>query len=266
MLKKKAFAIVLTSLSLSLAACSAHATQEAAPSKKDKPEVKKEKTHWSYNGSEKWGDLDPSYAACANGKEQSPIDIEASQVKTNQDANDIKFNYKKTSFSVSNNGHTILDYPASNDDIIMAGKKYKLVQFHFHTPSEHQFNGKNFDMELHLVHQDAKGHTIVLGIMIKEGQENQALDDIWAQLPKEKTKEAVKIDKPVDLMSLLPKDKKSFRYNGSLTTPPCTEKVKWVVFKQPIEMSKTQIRVFRNIFPDNHRPVQAVNKREIIEK
>ena len=147
--------------------------------------------------------------------------------------------------------------------IVVDNKEYKLVQFHFHTPSEHQFNGKNFAMELHFVHKDENNQLAGLGLMIKEGTENTYLKKAWNVLPTEKTIENVKLAEPIDLMSLLPKNKNSFRYNGSLTTPPCSEAVKWVVLKEPIEMSKEQIDKFRKIFPDNHRPVQPLNEREV---
>jgi len=204
---------------------------------------------------------------CVDGIEQSPIDIEFSQVKADSHLSELKVNYTPTVFSLTNNGHTIQVNPSnSNNLIILDGVEYKLTQFHFHTPSEHQFNGKNFDMELHLVHKDAEGHIVVLGMMIKEGQKNIGLSTIWAHLPKEETTQDVQVQEPIDLLQLLPKNQKTFRYTGSLTTPPSTESVKWVILEQPIEMSAEQIQKFRSIFPDDHRPVQDLNGRIISEK
>ncbi len=115
--------------------------------------------HWSYEGEtgpEHWGDINPDYAACTNGKEQSPINIETSQVIDDEKLEDLDINYKPTGFSLSNNGHTIQANPSTKDNsLVVDNKEYKLAQFHFHTPSEHQFNGQNFDMELHLVHKEA---------------------------------------------------------------------------------------------------------------
>ncbi|WP_235867351.1 carbonic anhydrase family protein [Priestia abyssalis] len=136
---------------------------------------------------------------------------------------------------------------------------------HIKEKALHQFNGEQYDMELHLVHQDANGKLAVLGVMIQEGKENEKLASVWDLLPKEETEKDISVKEPVDLQALLPEDQTSFHYNGSLTTPPCTEEVKWIVFEQPIEMSKEQIQAFQRIFPDNHRPVQPLNEREIIK-
>lgn len=118
-------------------------------------------------------------------------------------------------------------------------------------------------MELHLVHKSEAGELAVVGIMLKGDAENKALADLWAKLPKQQTQEDVKLDSPIDLISLLPKDKWTFRYNGSLTTPPCSQSVKWIVMEQPIEVSKVQIDAYRAIFPDDHRPVQDIKGRVV---
>lgn len=226
-------------------------------------------THWSYSGEtkpEKWGDLDPQYKMCTNGKEQSPIDIEFSQVKHDSHLSKIKMDYQSTVFSLENNGHTIqANSHYSHNSITIDDVKYQFTQFHFHTPSEHQFNGKNLDMELHLVHKNAKGQIAVLGMLIKEGQENTRFSPIWDHLPQKETKDKIKIQDPLNLSEILPKDQKAFRYTGSLTTPPCTQNVKWVILEQPIEMSKEQIEKFVRIFPDDHRPVKELNGRVIVE-
>ena len=276
---KKIFYSFLMSFSiLSLAACSSAspdvAKNEAAKEVIAKEEEKKSNeahtAHWTYEGEtgpEHWGDLNPDFAACTNGKEQSPINIETSRVIEDEKIADLVINYKPTEFSLSNNGHTIQGNALTKDNsFIVDNKEYKLAQFHFHTPSEHQFNGKNFDMELHFVNQNANNQLAVLGLMIKEGASNPYLEKAWNVIPTEETTEAVKLTEPIDLMSLLPKDKDSFQYNGSLTTPPCSEAVKWIVLEEPIEMSKEQIDKFRNIFPDNHRPVQSLNEREVKEE
>ncbi|MFS0577066.1 carbonic anhydrase family protein [Sporosarcina sp. 179-K 3D1 HS] len=225
---------------------------------------------WSYEeetGPEHWGELDPSYSVCIKGNEQSPINIETSQVKTSEKLESLDIQYEPTDFSIVHNGHAIQANPAiQNNSIVVEGKEYKLAQFHFHTPSEHQFNGENLDMELHLVHQDGNGELAVLGIMIQEGEENEALASIWGALPKSETEEEVTIEEPVDLQALLPADQTSYFYEGSLTTPPCSEEVQWIVFENPIEMSKEQIQAYRQIFPGNQRPVQGLNEREIIKE
>jgi carbonic anhydrase len=277
MLKSKfIYSLLPASLSLSLVACSS-STIEAPREKETRMERESKETsadvhqevHWSYEGEtgpEHWDDLSSANSACLNGQEQSPINIEISQVKANQQLEKLEIHYISTKFSLTNNGHAVQGNPtATNNSIIVEGKEDKLVQFHFHTPSEHQFNGQNFDMELHLVHKDANNQLAILGVMIKEGALNTAFEKAWKILPKEETTEDIQLADPIDFMNVIPKDQHSFRYNGSLTTPPCSEEVKWIVLEQPIEMSKEQIDTFRQIFPDNHRPVQPLNERDVIK-
>ncbi|WP_409304182.1 carbonic anhydrase [Peribacillus sp. SCS-155] len=266
---KLIYSILSAGVCISLAGC---AQSETETRKEKDSGTKSEQTHaseWSYSGStgpEHWGDLDAANAACANGKEQSPINLENSKVKADARTENVEIHYKSTAFSLANNGHTIQGNPAAaGNSIILGGKEYKLAQFHFHLPSEHQMNGKNLDMELHLVHKDSDNQLAVLGLMIKNGDSNQALNKAWEVLPKEKTTEDVKLSEPIDLVSLLPKEQTTIQYRGSLTTPPCTEGVKWLVMEQPIQMSKDQIATFRELFPDNHRPVEPLNDREIVE-
>ncbi len=270
MKKKLVYPFLAVSLSFSLGACSEQTKETAAPKEKQATEAYGTHTaHWSYEGEtgpEHWGELDPSYSACINGNEQSPINIEFSQVKTNERLENIQIQYKPTPFSLVNNGHTVqANASPPTNSIVVEGNEYKLAQFHFHTPSEHQLNGQPYDMELHLVHQDANGKLAVLGVMIQEGKESEKLASIWDALPKEETEKDVTVEEEVDLQALLPVDQTSFHYNGSLTTPPCAEEVKWIIFEQPMEMSKEQIQAFQQIFPDNHRPVQSLNEREIIK-
>ncbi|MEH7342325.1 carbonic anhydrase family protein [Bacillus sp. JJ1532] len=267
--KKIFYSLLMSFLVLSLVAYSSISPDAAKYDvvNKKKKSIDVHTAHWSYEGEtgpEHWGDINPDYAVCTNGKEQSPINIQTSQVIEDDKIANLDINYKPTRFSLSNNGYTIQGNPSTLDNsFVVDNKEYKLAQFHFHTPSEHQFNGQNFDMELHFVHKDANNQLAVLGLMIKEGASNIYLEKAWNVIPTEETTKDVKLTKPIDLMSLLPKNKDSFRYNGSLTTPPCSEAVIWAVLEEPIEMSKEQIDKFRNIFPDNHRPVQSLNEREV---
>ncbi|MGM9950179.1 MAG: carbonic anhydrase [Lysinibacillus sp.] len=267
-------AVVFTS---ALVGCSQQTTENNAPKTPAVTEAKKKEegqeqdlhtVQWSYTGDEGpefWGTLDPSYAVCVDGSEQSPINIELPAVKTSGMIESVDTHYEPSSFSIINNGHTIQANTVSeNNKMVLEGAEYRLVQFHFHTPSEHEFNGEQYAMELHLVHQDENGKLAVLGVMIQEGEINNNLQAIWDMLPGEKTEEEIAMDAPLDLGALLPEDQAFFHYNGSLTTPPCTEDVEWVVFEQPIEMSKEQIEAFQQIFPDNHRPVQPINAREVV--
>lgn len=268
MKKKLFYAFLAGSLSFSLGGCSGQTKETSEPKEEEALEAEnKHSTQWSYEGEtspKNWGKLDTLYSECVNGKEQSPINIEISEVQPNHALDDVRITYQPTVFTFKNNGHTVQANTSEiNNSIVVEGTEYKLAQFHFHQPSEHQFNGKNFEMEIHLVHQDKNNKLAVLGIMIKEGSKNKSLAEIWSKLPKKETKEEIKLIQPINLTSLLPKSRKSFQYNGSLTTPPCSEKVEWVVLEQPIEMSKAQINAFGKIFPDNHRPVQPLNERDI---
>lgn len=268
MRKKFVYPFLTGSLIFSLGAC----TEKTKETPDTNGEVKKahssQTAHWSYEGEtgpEHWGEFQAN-SECVNGSEQSPINIEFSQVKTDKKLENIQIHYEPIPFTLVNNGHTVqANATTESNRILVDGNVYKLAQFHFHTPSEHQFNGQNYDMELHLVHKDANGKIAVLGVMIQEGKENEKLASIWDVLPKEETAEDISVQERVDLQGILPQDQSSFHYNGSLTTPPCTEEVKWVIFEQPIEMSKEQIQAFRQIFPDNHRPVQPLNDRELLE-
>ncbi|WP_432361596.1 carbonic anhydrase [Sporosarcina sp. UB5] len=274
--KKTFYSLFMSFLVLTLAACSTTSPDVAkndATNKEgeEKKSNEQQTAHWSYEGEtgpEHWGNLSPDFAACTSGQEQSPINIVTEQAIDDEKITDLAITYKPTTVSLSNNGHTIQATPSNLDNsIVVDNKEYKLAQFHFHTPSEHQFNGQYFDMEVHFVHKDENNKLAVLGLMIKEGAANPHLEKAWNVIPTEETTEDVNLTEPIDLMSLLPLDKDSFRYNGSLTTPPCSEAVKWVVLETPIEMSKEQIDTFRNIFPDNNnRPVQPLNQREVKEE
>lgn len=267
------FPVVSFLLALPLTACSSNISQETSgkehQEERDRAEIRR--THdWSYdgeNGPEHWDDLDPANAVCANGKEQSPINIVMARVIESEQLKKMEINYTPSDFSLVNNGHTIQANARTMDNIVTArGKEYTLVQFHFHAPSEHQFNGQHFDMELHLVHKDEKDQLAVIAVMMKEGMSNRVLANVWSALPEEETAEGVKLSAPVDLMSILPKDQQSFQYRGSLTTPPCSEAVQWIVLGKPIDISKEQIDAFRQIYPNNHRPIQALEDRKVMEK
>jgi carbonic anhydrase len=259
--------LLAASVFLSMAACASVPPSPPQTAPEANKETAANPPHWSYEGDtgpNKWASIDPSFSKCADGTEQSPIDIELADVKLDKTLEDIKINYKPTTFTVMNNGHTIQANDASgSNSIVLDGVEYKLVQMHFHKPSEHQINGQNFDMEGHLVHKNSAGKLAVLGFIIKVGNENKELAEMWSKLPPKETEADITLDKSVDLANLLPKEKKSFRYSGSLTTPTCSEGVKWVVMEQAIEMSKGQIDAFGSIFPHNKRPVQPLNNRQV---
>ncbi|WP_106767865.1 carbonic anhydrase [Paenibacillus faecalis] len=218
------------------------------------------KTEWSYEGAtgpEHWGDLSPEYAKCSTGLNQSPVPLMNQGKKTDSK---MTFHYEAFVPTIVNNGHTIqVDVPEGNYALI-DGEKYNLLQFHFHTPSEHTYNGKLLEMEIHLVHQNEQGNLAVIGMFIKEGSANKSLDLIFNNLPASQ-EEPVTTDEKITLNSLFHKKSKFITYDGSLTTPPCTEGVTWYVFDKPVKLTRTQIDAFKDIFPNNSRPVQPLNDR-----
>jgi len=235
------------------------------PAEKPTVEVKHE-VHWGYEGEggpDHWGILKPEFALCGTGITQSPIDINKTY-KTKLEA--IEIAYKETPLKIINNGHSIQINYAPGSFIMVDGKKYELLQFHFHAPSEHTVKSKFFDMEMHLVHKNEQGELAVVGVFMKKGQMNKIIQVLWDNLPKEVNKENVVSGISVNASGLLPKERSYYHYFGSLTTPPCSEGVNWSVLKTPIEVSEAQIEKFRTIMGvDNNRPVLPVNKRFVLE-
>lgn len=220
--------------------------------------------HWAYEGEEgpeHWGTLLPEFEVCLKGKSQSPIDIrdviQAAKVVP------IKFNYATDASEILNNGHTVQANIAAGSSIIVDGIEFQLKQFHFHTPSENLIHGETFPMEMHLVHADKDGNLAVVGVMIKEGKENTALAKLWTQMPHADEKNA--LNSKVSPSSLLPESRDYYRFDGSLTTPPCSEGVRWLVLKEPITASKAQVEAFAEVVHEhNARPVQPVGARIIV--
>ncbi len=220
--------------------------------------------HWGYQGEagpEHWGDLSADFEACKSGSNQSPINI-TGDIKDGE--GDLTFSYNPSNIKVVNNGHTIKVSYEGDSTITTGGKTYKLIQFHFHTPSEHKINGKAADMVAHLVHQSDDGSLAVVGVLMNAGAENEIVSSIWSNIPPE---EGVEKDAGVqiNIADVLPDNKGYYNYTGSLTTPPCSEGVNWFVLGTPVEASQDQIDAFKKIFPKSVRPVQPANDR-IIEK
>ena len=220
------------------------------------------KAHWGYEGDEgpsHWGDLSNDYATCKTGKSQSPINID---LTTTAKLANIKFNYQASAIDVVNNGHTIQVNYAQGSTLSVGGKNYKLLQFHFHSPSEHEVNGKPYDMVAHLVHQAADGQLGVIGVLMKVGKANSVIASIWNHMPKESGGHNV-VDATLNVAELLPSNHRYYNYSGSLTTPPCSEGVNWMVMQTPVEISAEQVSAFTAIFAKSVRPVQPNNGRLI---
>lgn len=221
--------------------------------------------HWDYKGEgdpARWGDLKPEYAACKTGQAQSPIDIPAETAAVK--AGNITLNYSNVPLKVVNNGHTIQVNNSAANTADINGQAYELVQFHFHGPSEHTVGGKGSDLELHLVHKNAEGKLAVIGLMLDKGTENPLVSQIWSNLPTDINQEKEVAGSALDLKAALPADLAYYHYQGSLTTPPCSEGVMWYVLQNRGSVSEAQIAQFTGIFHGDARPVQPLNGREVV--
>lgn len=219
---------------------------------------------WSYQGEgapEHWAKLNQDYNRC-NGFNQSPINI-TQTIKS--DIAPLKFNYHATAQSMLNNGHTIQVNFTDGGDLHLDGDIFHLKQFHLHTPSENQIEGKSYPLEAHFVHMNKQGALAVVGVMYAEGLQNLSLAKLWNQLPKEINTE-IQLSQEIQAAEFLPKQQQYYRFNGSLTTPPCTEGVRWIVFKDIQTASSEQIKAFAALMQHgNSRPIQPVNARIILE-
>ncbi|WP_316364454.1 carbonic anhydrase [Candidatus Thiodiazotropha sp. CDECU1] len=243
-------------------------------------------SHWGYSGAtgpDEWDSLSKEYALCGSGKRQSPVDI---WNETPSDLYPLQFQYQPIPLLVLNNGHTLqANYntlgqeekvtiggksypvqrkPVHNSTLMLGDVPYKLLQFHFHTPSEHAHEGERYAMEVHLVHKSADGNLAVIGVLLKRGKENptlrKVLDNVSGNINEVKLAQGVTIN----AADLLPADRQLFHYSGSLTTPPCSENVNWFVMKTPVEVSDAQVKQFARLVGKNARPLQPMHWRSML--
>lgn len=220
--------------------------------------------HWGYEGDirpEKWSELSPEYAGCKIGKNQSPVDIEHTY-STSLEPLDI--HYSIAPQDMVNNGHTIQVTPANDSGYLqLANDRYALKQFHFHSPSENLIKGKSFPLEGHFVHSDKNGNLLVMAVMFEAGAQNKQIDLLLDSLAA--VGASKHLNEPVEVDALLPKQHGYYRFAGSLTTPPCSEGVTWIVLKTPVTVSETQIKRFESVLHHNNRPVQPLNGRLVVD-
>jgi len=220
--------------------------------------------HWGYKGKEgpeHWASLTPEYGECS-GKNQSPINLTHF---VEADLKDIQINYKPGGSQIVNNGHAIQINYKEGSSIVLDGKTYNLLQFHFHAPSENLIDGKSYPMEGHFVHSDSDGNLLVIAVMFDYGEENTALDSLWPIMPKHAGDKHA-LTHLFDASTLLPDVSDYYRFNGSLTTPPCSEGVRWIVLKDSVQVSKKQIHKFKKVMKvHNNRPVQELNARVVLQ-
>jgi carbonic anhydrase len=264
---------------LGAAACTSSEAPKAEPAKPSSPQVATRPVaapagvpHWTYEGEEgpaSWGKLSPDFGACTAGRSQSPIDIGKTKSASLPELRaafrpaELKIAHHEHHADAINNGHTIQVNYTEGDKLTVGDATYELVQYHFHSPSEHTIRGKHSPMEMHLVHKSASGDLAVVGVLIEEGAHNAAFDPVWSNLPKAKGVESHFEHVKVNVDDLLPKTRTTWRYDGSLTTPPCSEGVKWLVMTTPIRLSPAQIRSFTELVNGNNRPVQPLNGRVV---
>ncbi len=242
--------------------------------------------HWGYTGAagpEEWGNLSPKYVVCGSGKRQSPVNI-SNEVPANLYS--LRFQYQAIPLLVLNNGHTLQanynssereatvkigdeSYPVQtkttyNSTLMVGDVPYELLQFHFHTPSEHAREGRRYPMEVHLVHRAGDGNLAVVGVFFKRGNENPTLAKILKNVSHEINKVFRVQHVEVNAADLLPDNRQTFHYYGSLTTPPCSENVNWFVMKTPIEVSGDQVNQFEKLIGKNARPLQPMNWRSML--
>ena len=218
---------------------------------------------WDYSkdrGPKYGGELDKNFAKCQVGKMQTPIDIIDTQTQKTQ--YNLAFAYARNTKNLINNGHSIqVNIDGTDSTLTFNGSLYQLVQFHFHTPSENRIDGIAYPLEVHLVHKNADGKLLVVSVLFEEGTDNAALEEIIKSAPHA-------VDKSMefrafDISTLLPKNTSYYEFIGSLTTPPCTENVQWVVMKNPLMLSQKQLESLQNILHHNAREVQPLNERVI---
>ncbi len=229
--------------------------------------------HWGYDeadGPGVWADLSPEFLLCREGQAQSPIDLTdaraASLDPLGRDYQPVPLRIIRHEHLVDviNNGHTIQINYDEGSTLTVDATEFELAQYHFHAPSEHSVDGQSFPMEMHLVHVSEQGEIAVLGVLIEEGSHNSAFDPVVEHIPLEAGSEEHLEQVRVEIADLLPEDDSTFRYPGSLTTPPCSEGVRWLVFVQPVELSAQQIQSFAGVIKGNNRPTQPHNGRALL--
>lgn len=220
--------------------------------------------HWGYQGQEgpeHWGKLSPDFSLCETGKNQSPVNIQGA-LKTHYSKPVLAF--QPGTQQIVNNGHTIQINVSGGNTLRLGDDTFTLQQFHFHAPSENEIDGRHYPLEGHFVYQDKDGSLVVLALMFKEGKASPQLAKAWRQMST-RVDQATVLTDPVDINALLPKKIVGYRFSGSLTTPPCSEGVIWIVLERPVSASIEQIRQFHAVLHHaNNRPVQPLNGRVII--
>jgi len=253
----KEFVILIVVAGMSFSAC---ATQDSDHKTEGAPDAAHAWTYEGETGPEHWGTLNPAWAACSEGMMQSPINLQDAVLS---DLVDPELNYQLVPLNVTNNGHSVQASIAAGNTMVVDNVSYEMLQFHFHSPSEHSRDGQLSSMELHLVHRSADGVLAVIGVMIEEGDHNPAYDAIMSALPANEGDILAPEGASINPRDLLPQVLTTYRYMGSLTTPPCSEGLQWMVMTTPVQLSPEQIAGYYALYSGTNRPVQPLNERTL---
>jgi carbonic anhydrase len=248
----------LSGLALILGGCSASTDAAATSTPTPSATAEAAEVHWTYEGEagpENWGELSDEYGVCATGTHQSPIDLSTG---SDIEGDTLELDYGNVDEHVTDTGHTFQLVADADAEVDYNGVEYTLLQMHYHDPSEHTVDGEAAPIEFHFVHQDDEGNLLVIGVLATEGGDNAAYDTFVSG-----TEASEDTDGTVNLPDMLPESLDHFAYSGSLTTPPCTEGVQWIVLQTPVELSSEQIAQLQEAYPHNSRPVQPLNDREV---
>jgi carbonic anhydrase len=258
--------IVITAICISLLTGGHAISWEGSAIAQSLPEHSIPETYWSYQaatGPDHWAELDPAFATCKNGQGQSPINLTA--VTEFADLTDPEFHYSSAPLNLLNNGHTIQMPYAPGSYITLDGQRYDLLQLHFHSPSEHAINNQLSDAELHLVHQNDRGEIVVVAVLLQTDEVNDSADD-FGQLSENLPAIAgdkIRTGKTINAQNLLPSRTTTYRYSGSLTTPPCSESVTWLVMSEPVSLPAAQMDQYKKLLNHNNRPLQLQQRRSV---
>lgn len=259
---RKAHSAALAAVAASallLGGCSQAGTSAPSTSSEAAPASE---AHWGYEGDgspEHWGELSAEFETCGAGKEQSPINLRDA---TREDLADMEFAYDASAGEVLNNGHTLQYTPSTTQKVTLDGEDLELAQLHMHTPAEHEVDGKQLPGEIHFVHKNAAGDITVLGILLEEGAPNELVQYLLDNAPDTVDSSHISQEE-VNISDALPASHEYITYGGSLTTPPCSENVRWIVMTQPVTASAEQLQAFESLIGKNARPVQDQNGREL---
>jgi len=263
--KKVHFSIILATVCTLSIAC-------AQKKDEDKKKSDTSNLHWSYNkktGPNEWANVSSKNAICVSGKSQSPINIETSNGKANQNMNKVDLKFRPTKMTLEKSGPLVRMVPTDAsakelNSVSLGSDTYTWKETQLHMPSEHTIDGKNADLEMEWMFENKEGKQSILSVLINEGPESLAAKNYIQTIKKNDLQKPQAVTEVVSVLGLFPFDNLSaFRYTGSLTTPPCTENVEWIVYKQAITMSKVQLNVLRKHIDETNRPLQKQNKRSI---